>query len=167
MAIPGGRPPARARCGACNGPIESMGPVRLDLARMGTLTTCDARCTMASGPSCNCQCQGANHGTGIRVGVAVQSGGLVRVTPPHVERAQRIAREWAEALREVRARVDRHYPEIARVRRGEQVNPFAATRAKAGIAILDRVAAAETMRAHPARLQAISKINDTLTEAAR
>lgn len=145
-----------------------MGQVRIQrLIDVAHLTPCDARCTMAAGPDCNCQCGGKNHGTGIAVAVAFAARGLPRITPPHVERAQRIAGEWAEALREVRARVDRHYPEIARVRRGEQVNPFAATRAKAGIAILDRVAAAETMRAHPARLQAIAKINDTLTKAAR
>ena len=28
------------------------------------LTPCDGRCTNAKGPSCDCKCHGANHGTG-------------------------------------------------------------------------------------------------------
>ena len=169
MATEGDRPPRGARCGACSGAIEVMGRVRrarvLDLR---TLTPCDARCTMASGPDCNCQCGGKNHGSGIAVAAAFASyGGFPTMTPPHVERAKRIAAEWAEALREVKARIARHYPEIDRVKLGARVNPFAATRARAGTAILDKVAAAEMMRAHPARLQAIAKINETLTKDAR
>lgn len=167
MAIPGGRPPARARCGACNSPIESMGPVRLDRARMGSLTTCDARCTMASGPSCNCQCQGKNHGSGIRVGIATQSGGLIRVTPPNPERAQRIAGEWREALHETKGRIARNYPMHDPWTKGEEMNPFAAGQARKAQAYLDKVNRAETMRTHAGRLEALAKVNAALKGESR
>lgn len=59
-----------AKCGVCNGRMECMGQViGSTLATVGTACACDARCTHAKGPNCECSCGGENHGTGAVVEV--------------------------------------------------------------------------------------------------
>lgn len=93
------RPAWEMECGLCLGRVEVMGQVR-GVGRASYLVThvehlapCDARCTNASGPSCDCPCGGKNHGTG-RV-VAIEHGAkLPRVSMPSREEALERAREW-------------------------------------------------------------------------
>lgn len=92
------RLPAAVRCGACAGPIESLGAV---VRVLGSSTPCDARCTSALGPVCSCSCQGKNHGTAL----------LVRVTTPlpvrdpvHVDALRRMATEFVHLEETVRGR---------------------------------------------------------------
>ena len=61
---------------ACGGSkVEYMGRVQGDkLKRTEERCACDARCTNAQGPVCDCQCGGLNHGTGRTVSVAITSG---------------------------------------------------------------------------------------------
>jgi hypothetical protein len=57
-------------CGACGGWIEYLGKVeRNRLIHTEHLCPCDGRCTNATGPSCDCQCGGENHGSGKLVAV--------------------------------------------------------------------------------------------------
>jgi DNA-directed RNA polymerase subunit RPC12/RpoP len=59
----------------CGGKLECMGEVYGgQYKRLEDATACDARCTDAQGPSCNCKCNGENHGTGRTVKVVVESG---------------------------------------------------------------------------------------------
>lgn len=96
------QPTAEMRCGACDGKIEVMGRVTRDGKRMVTgaydAPACDARCTHARGPSCDCQCGGVNHGTGATVPV-VEMEGAPRVMVPAA--ARRIADEWRAELARV------------------------------------------------------------------
>jgi hypothetical protein len=63
---------------------------------------CDGRCTHACGPSCDCACGGANHGTGKVVQTVVAEGKVkaVGLTEEDIERAQlyRKLRDYAYSL---------------------------------------------------------------------
>lgn len=66
-----------AKC-ACNGPIDYLGQTTEDRKRLEKeveKSVCDARCTNATGPNCNCKCDCANHGTG-RVVKVIKTGAL-------------------------------------------------------------------------------------------
>lgn len=66
----------------CDGPVILMGIVHGDkFIQHGNRPACDGRCTHAHGPSCDCACGGANHGTGRTVSVVV-SEGKVKVVDP-------------------------------------------------------------------------------------
>ena len=42
---------------------------------------CDGRCTYASGPHCDCECGGCNHGTGRMVATVVREGKVKVIDP--------------------------------------------------------------------------------------
>lgn len=67
-------------CGICGGKVESMGYVGTNSAYVqkpilytGTHTECkcNEKCANATGPNCDCQCDGANHGAGMAAFVTV------------------------------------------------------------------------------------------------
>ena len=69
-------------CAACGGPVESMGEVReARLVREELRCPCDARCTHALGPQCDCRCCGANHGSGLMVVVIRDLGPIPKLRP--------------------------------------------------------------------------------------
>lgn len=98
-----------ASCIGCGGRIESMGRV----GKSGRLVTesiecpCDARCTNAKGPKCDCKCNGANHGSGMLVVVVRDAGPLPVLLMPISLASRKRATEWREALTAARAEVDR------------------------------------------------------------
>lgn len=64
--------PIIGTCAACEGWIEYLGRVeRNRLIRTVDMCPCDGRCTSATGPSCDCQCGGENHGTNRSVEVDI------------------------------------------------------------------------------------------------
>ncbi|MET0263379.1 MAG: hypothetical protein ABW223_10810, partial [Rariglobus sp.] len=81
-------------CGVCAGALEPMGYV-YRAVKGGGDCPCDYRCTGALGPSCNCRCEGANHGSGLVVGLE----GLTARPVDHVEAASR-ATEWKSSVKE-------------------------------------------------------------------
>ena len=101
VAVDGRR--QRLSC-ACGGTLEHMGRVEGDrLTKTQYLCPCDGRCTGALGPNCDCQCGGANHGSGRVVEVQVDAGRAV-VRPQNWGQAQRIAEEYRRAVNTARAR---------------------------------------------------------------
>jgi hypothetical protein len=59
-----------AKCGACDGRMEHMGRVERGRLKEDTYACpCDARCTSARGPNCDCLCGGKNHGSNAVVEV--------------------------------------------------------------------------------------------------
>jgi hypothetical protein len=113
-----------AICGACEGRIEFMGRVERErLWTTGHECPCDGRCTGASGPSCDCQCGGKNHGTGRVVEVEKCAGGLPRVmTPPD---AKQKADEYLALCEQYEAAWTVKYGEITeRKRAGEYIGNF-------------------------------------------
>lgn len=101
---------------------EYMGRVVQDrLVRNESTVPCDARCTEARGPSCDCSCGGKYHGSGLVVEVLVDVGSVRRVkTREDVERRRRIAEEWRALRAEARAAYEalrhRNIPEEFRAR---------------------------------------------------
>lgn len=62
-------------CGHCQLAMNYMGRVTGDrLTRTEERCQCDARCTFAVGPNCDCQCGGVNHGSQMLVTVTVDAG---------------------------------------------------------------------------------------------
>ncbi len=96
--------PAGLRCGACEGKIRVLGEVHHTRRRLVvgqvTLPPCDGRCTYAIGPSCDCLCEGRNHGAGLVACVThTLTDAIPRVMPRRPEDARRRAEEWRAALR--------------------------------------------------------------------
>lgn len=87
----------------CNGDVSYMGQVHGDqYIKTEDRPPCDGRCTHASGPHCDCQCGGANHGTGKLVQTVVAQGKVkaVGLTEQDIERADmyRKLRDYADNI---------------------------------------------------------------------
>lgn len=141
------------KCG-CNGRLDYMGEVHRDrLATESWACPCDARCTNAPGPKCECSCGGKNHGTGIVVRVLKDAGGVPRITPPNAARAALIATAFRMAKAEARERIGWAFTAMARKDRGEWVANYS----EASRAIRGLTAAAGILN-HKQRLQALERI---------
>lgn len=95
----------RFECGACGGGLTLMGEVTRDgkrWARREVVSVCDARCTNAHGPSCDCTCGGRNHGSHLVVEVVRAEGRLPRMTPVKVEQARALGEAYRAARDECR-----------------------------------------------------------------
>lgn len=91
------------RCGACSGRLLYIGAVTDDATRwykVEELPPCDHRCVSATGPKCECQCGGENHGTGLLVQV-LRDGGRVALVPNDPDAARGRAEEYRAARRAV------------------------------------------------------------------
>lgn len=94
----------KARC-ACEGKLELMGRVgrKPGLVLDSERCACDARCTNATGPSCDCSCGGANHGTHRVVAIEVGAGGVPRIMSLDATECLRRAEEYKAAMEPHRA----------------------------------------------------------------
>jgi hypothetical protein len=98
---------SEARCGACNGAIETMGQVHRDrLVYREIRSACDDRCTNARGPLCDCSCGGKNHGSHRVVIVLRDAGPIPRVMMPGPTTARAIAQEFHDGCAAVLAQLD-------------------------------------------------------------
>lgn len=150
-----GRTSLACDCGSHR--IGYMGRVGVDgsVRRIEDRCACDSRCTHAGGPKCNCQCGGANHGTGRTVRVVIDN--TAAAIAPQADLEQRRAQR-AEFI-------------AARAEAAERINalPFAADVA-AGRWIANRAAwervyysrkalrAAGNLKTHAARMRAVAKV---------
>ncbi len=150
-------PPTVMRCD-CQGSIEVMGAVRRQrITNFAAHTPCDLRCTMASGPECNCQCGGENHGSGVTVAVFKDVQGIPRVIPRNQAQSIRVHREWLQARNFAEARVRRFFPDLA----GQD------SKASRGNFFLEALDRAGALKIHSGRLKAIQKMQDDLTKEFR
>ena len=66
----------------CAGSVDFMGAVQGNhYVQTGMRAPCDGRCTEATGPICDCNCHGANHGTGRLVSTVLKEGKVVVSNP--------------------------------------------------------------------------------------
>lgn len=94
----------------CCGPVILMGIVHGDkFVKHENRPACDGRCTHAHGPTCDCACGGANHGTGRVVNVIV-SEGKVKVVDPSEDILDDMVRGYK--YREVRDYADTLYAKV-------------------------------------------------------
>ena len=85
------QPPRELYCATCGGPVECMGrvtPERKLHVSTEFVIPCDARCTGAKGPSCDCSCNAVNHGTGALVEINHDTA-IPKI--PQLDRANRLA----------------------------------------------------------------------------
>lgn len=93
---------------ACGGKLTHIGRVRRHrVVRVEDHPACDARCTNATGPSCDCQCGGENHGSGRTVKVITADLGAARVTPVDAAVQLERATEYRAAVAELDAAIMR------------------------------------------------------------
>lgn len=106
QAIEADRFPAKLTCD-CGGTVTNMGQVLgQKLVQFQSRTPCDARCTHATGPKCDCPCRGDNHGTQRVVTVQIDQGGIPRISTPCPERAG----ELRALIQDIRRACDVRYP---------------------------------------------------------
>lgn len=107
----------KAPCPLCDAPArqhEDLGRVHSAFSSVLMLETgemrckCDGRCIGATGPACDCVCQGENHGKGIAACYAVETEngtvrGRMRAAPKSQAKARERAAEWTAAQAELQA----------------------------------------------------------------
>ena len=152
--------PITVTCGICGGTVEYLGEVRGDAyTRLEDRCPCDRRCTDASGPNCECQCGGENHGAGLSADVTViADSGKVKITPPgdnskHIRQAE----EFRAAVGEAKARLARlpHWEEYTR---GQWIGDKRAW-LKCNLA-LTQYRKAKQYKTHPKRIKALSEVGN-------
>ncbi len=147
-----------AQCPCGNRRLEYMGAARrpggLFITR--TLCPCDARCTSATGPQCDCQCGGANHGTGRLIRVETRTGDVPLICPKDPAQCMADRAEMEEAEQAARQRMRDRYD--------TQLDDFRARRwiprgAWDGIRqALDQLRHARTLLSKRGRLAALAKV---------
>ena len=84
----------------CGGRIRCLGPVtdKGKWLKESLRPKCDGRCIGATGPNCDCQCHGENHGKGLEGCITVRTeGGAAVLRPVKPEEALRRAEEYRQA----------------------------------------------------------------------
>jgi hypothetical protein len=91
---------------ACGGKLRYIGIVRRHrVVRLEDHAVCDARCTNAPGPNCNCRCGGEHHGSGRIVTVVAADLGPAIATALDPEQQITRATEYRAAKAELDAAV--------------------------------------------------------------
>jgi len=153
-------------CGACGGAIEYMGEVRRDhLARTELRVPCDARCTGALGPHCECQCGGENHGSNRLVEVVVETGELPKLMVPPDARVK--AETYRQLLERVQNAYRARYGRVTDWKRAGQYIGYEDYRLYCeGTRILRGIHAARELRTHAARNRKLNAILAEITSLA-
>lgn len=94
----------------CGGTLRFLGrttPLGYGLFKVEQRCPCDARCTGATGPNCDCSCGGTNHGTKRLVGVLTSAGAIPRIAD-RASLEERLARVdlWKAELAAARERIN-------------------------------------------------------------
>lgn len=150
-ATPSGAMEPTARC-VCDGKLELLGRVgrKPGLWRDSERCACDARCTNAPGPSCDCSCGGVNHGTGRVVPVEVGAGGIPRLVVACEVDCKARAAEYRAAAEPHRARL-----RAMREARAERYGSRPSYEERALADALGKIAA---LRTHKGRLKALAEL---------
>ena len=126
------------------------------IAQRVTLCPCDARCTNASGPNCDCQCRGANHGTGLLVTVIRDAGPVPRIKQRSPEVCKAVRAEWRKALDAAEARMQAKYgTSLQKKRAGEWIDR---TTYFSIVADGERILDARKLRTLKARLAKLAQV---------
>jgi len=148
----------KGKCGACDGWIEYLGRTqRTRLVRDEDRCPCDARCTFARGPNCDCRCGGANHGSQAWVRVVVDAGGIPIVQTPH-DAAGKAEQYW-DLVEAARTAVEQRYERFFAMKRaGEYLRPGDFSEYLDGCGWYRAIGAAQKMRSHAGRNKKLARI---------
>lgn len=154
-------------CSVCNVTTESMGRVEgTRLVFDGEACPCDARCTSARGPKCDCFCKGENHGTNLLVAVTRDAGPVPTVTPIDPEAARKRAKEFRAVAVMVRAAIDEKFGEILGAKRsGAYLTGRSYAGWSEGVEFLRALGKARSMKTHPGRMKKAAEIRIQVSEA--
>ena len=95
------------KCGACGGDMWFMGRVAGEsIVQDGHRCACDARCTTAAGPKCDCQCGGVNHGRSVVVPCVETVGDVPVAKVVPTEKLLRQVAEYRAARAEITAQLE-------------------------------------------------------------
>lgn len=145
---------------SCGGRISYIGVVRRHrVVRLEDHAVCDARCTGATGPNCDCQCGGEHHGSGRVVTVQVADLGAVRLTPVDADAQIARATEYREAKRvlETAIMASRVAPEYVTMGAGGYVSSPHYWEVRH---ICERRTKAIGLKSHAGRLRALQTITE-------
>lgn len=149
-------------CGACGGRMEYMGQVERDrLVRIEHQCPCDARCTSALGPRCDCRCGGANHGSNRVVAVTVDAGGIptMHVGPKALSKAQ----AYRQLVNSVRQAIEARYGRVIEAkRRGEYLSWPDFSAYLSGTWFVRQLHAAMELRTHAGRNRRLQALLDDI-----
>ena len=125
-------------------------------SRLEERCACDARCTHAMGPKCDCSCCGANHGTGKTVTVEiVGSIPRVRLSDPAAAKARRL--QYETECTNVELRLAGKYPvDFADYRAGNRISNSSVWREI--YYTLAAVRATKRLKVHANRIAALKKL---------
>lgn len=154
-AVAGMMPGTRCDCG---GNLFVMGQVcGTRIVVDGFKCPCDARCTHANGPDCECPCKGVNHGTGKVVPV-VWDMGTARLKPRcDLAKRIRMVEDFRNAVLQAKQRADRETGgALSRLKSGSWTdNKGQWWKAKTANDAINR---AQVMKSHSARMKALAAV---------
>jgi hypothetical protein len=94
----------------CGGNVSFMGMVHGEkYEHTENRPVCDGRCTQAHGPICDCECRGANHGTGRVIATVVREGKVV-VSDPNADIHDEMVRGYK--FRELRDKAEEIFSKL-------------------------------------------------------
>lgn len=141
-------------CGHCQLSMSYMGRVSQNrLVKTEERCQCDARCTFATGPNCDCQCGGVNHGSRMLVEVTFDAGPVPKATVKPTAQALWDLKEY-QALRE------KLQAELKELNRISPTKNYARCRKITGA-----LWKASTMTSHAGRMKALRAIDKPVTKA--
>jgi hypothetical protein len=155
-------PRAQELACTCGGKYSHLGRVSPwgSLIQTQQRCACDARCTHATGPNCDCQCGGENHGTGRLIEVITSEAGVPTVTPPDAKALERAA-EVREAVRKAREALHRKYGELFRAKAdGHYIANWNAY--LEGVALRQEIARVARLKVHKTRLKRLAELEQQL-----
>ena len=100
----------------CGGHLTYLGEVTHEerVVEVKHKALCDARCTHASGPVCNCHCNCENHGKGILATITIEKDhGKAILTPINIEEALSIASEYRTAVANATQRMETYLASLS------------------------------------------------------
>lgn len=142
----------------CGGIYTHMGRVeRQRLVKDELRCACDARCTHAAGPTCECSCGGVNHGKGVVVAVTVDKGGVPQIKPVDTK-ALKVAEEFREAVEETKKALGWAFEVIQLKNQGVWVeyDKFCSM-----ISVMKKFRTAQGYQTHKRRMAALQELQKT------
>lgn len=110
-------------CGATE-PMDCMGRVTTPgyISQDALQVPCNSRCTFATGPHCDCPCNGENHGTGRLVEITKPAEGQPRVKAVD-QKALAVAQAFRAAQAQAKAALEAKYRAIIEAKQTRWLSP--------------------------------------------
>jgi hypothetical protein len=148
-------------CSLCDCEMEVMGEVEGNsYVRHDMKCACDARCTNAPGPNCDCQCRGEFHGTGRMVEYVAETG---RVIVKETPEAKAVADEFHASCEKYVSRWRSIYGAVVDQKNsGSYLHGSDYGAYCEGVSVYGLFAKAKKLKTHKARISKIQNLTEGL-----